>query len=51
MWYQLKVKSDFNVSQENTQRLLEKFIGTTVYLVVLHVDLVGSTDSFNEFTP
>jgi adenylate cyclase len=44
MWYQLKVKSDFNVSQENTQRLLEKFIGTTVPLVVLHVDLVGSTD-------
>ena len=44
MWYQLKVKSDFNVSQENTQRLLEKFIGTTASLVVLHVDLVGSTD-------
>lgn len=44
VWYQLKVKSDFNISQENTQRLLEKFIGTTVHLVVLHVDLVGSTD-------
>lgn len=44
IWYQLKVKSDFNISQENTQRLLEKFIGTTVPLVVLHVDLVGSTD-------
>lgn len=44
MWYQLKVKSDFNVSQDNTQRLLEKFIGTTASLVVLHVDLVGSTD-------
>jgi class 3 adenylate cyclase len=44
IWYQLKVKSDFNISQENTQKLLEKFIGTTVPLVVLHVDLVGSTD-------
>lgn len=40
----MKVKSDFNISQENTQKLLEKFIGTTVPLVVLHVDLVGSTD-------
>jgi len=44
IWFQLKVKSDFNISQENTQRLLEKFMGTTVPLVVLHVDLVGSTD-------
>jgi adenylate cyclase len=44
IWFQLKVKSDFNISQENTQKLLEKFIGTTVPLVVLHVDLVGSTD-------
>jgi GTP cyclohydrolase III len=43
-WYNIKVKSDFNVSQEKTQELLESFVGTNVTLVILHVDLVGSTD-------
>jgi len=44
MWYQLKVKSEFNISQENTQKLLASFTGANVTLVILHVDLVGSTD-------
>jgi len=43
-WYNLKVKSEFNISREKTQKLLESFIGTNVTLVILHVDLVGSTD-------
>ncbi|VFJ13549.1 adenylate/guanylate cyclase domain-containing protein [Candidatus Nitrosocosmicus franklandus] len=43
-WYNLKVKSQFNISQEKTQELLENFIGTNVTLVILHVDLVCSTD-------
>ena len=43
-WYNLKVKSEFNVSQEKTQELMESFIGTNVILVILHVDLVSSTD-------
>ena len=43
-WYNLKVKSEFNISQEKTQELMESFIGTDVTLVILHVDLVGSTD-------
>ena len=43
-WYNLKVKSEFNVSQEKTQELMESFIGTNVTLVILHVDLVSSTD-------
>ena len=49
-WYNLKVKSEFNISQEKTQELLESFIGTNVILVILHIDLVSSTESFNEFT-
>ncbi len=43
-WYNLKVRSEFNVSQEKTQELMESFIGTNVTLVILHVDLVSSTD-------
>ncbi|HET6590195.1 MAG TPA: adenylate/guanylate cyclase domain-containing protein [Candidatus Nitrosocosmicus sp.] len=43
-WNNIKVKSEFNVSQEKTQELLESFIGTNVILVILHIDLVGSTD-------
>jgi len=43
-WYNLKVKSEFNISQEKTQDLMESFTGTNVTLVILHVDLVGSTD-------
>lgn len=43
-WYNIKVKSEFNISQEKTQELLESFIGTNVILVILHIDLVGSTD-------
>lgn len=43
-WYNLKVKSEFNISQEKTQELLESFIGTNVILVILHIDLVSSTD-------
>ena len=43
-WYNLKVKSEFNVSHEKTQELMESFIGTNVTLVILHVDLVSSTD-------
>ncbi|MGD9671935.1 MAG: adenylate/guanylate cyclase domain-containing protein [Candidatus Nitrosocosmicus sp.] len=43
-WYNIKVKSEFNVSQEKTQELLENFAGTNVTLVILHIDLVGSTD-------
>lgn len=43
-WYNIKVKSEFNISQEKTQDLLEYFIDTNVTLVILHIDLVGSTD-------
>ncbi|HET6590541.1 MAG TPA: adenylate/guanylate cyclase domain-containing protein [Candidatus Nitrosocosmicus sp.] len=43
-WYNLKVRSEFDVSQEKTQDLMESFIGTNVTLVILHVDLVSSTD-------
>jgi adenylate cyclase len=43
-WYNIKVKSEFDISQDKTQELLESFIGTNVTLVILHVDLVGSTD-------
>ena len=43
MWKALKVKSDFDISMEETHRVLQKFSRSKVTLVILHVDLVGST--------
>jgi adenylate cyclase len=43
MWKDLKVKPDFNISIKETQSVLEKYINTKINLVILHIDLVGST--------
>lgn len=42
-WQALKVKPDFNISIKDTQSVLEKYLESKVNLVILHIDLVGST--------
>ncbi|MGN6347254.1 MAG: adenylate/guanylate cyclase domain-containing protein [Candidatus Nitrosocosmicus sp.] len=42
-WQALKVKPDFNISIKDTQNVLEKYLESKVNLVILHIDLVGST--------
>ncbi len=39
----LTSKLEFNISLQNTQTILEKFIDSKIDLVILHIDLVGST--------
>jgi len=43
MWRALKVGSEFNISMDETQRILEIYAKSKVALVILHVDLVEST--------
>jgi class 3 adenylate cyclase len=43
VWKALKVESDFNVSTEETQNVLEKFAKSKVTLVILDIALVDST--------
>ena len=43
VWKALKAKPEFNISFEETQNILEEFADSKLILVVLHVDLVGST--------
>jgi adenylate cyclase len=43
MWRALKVGSEFNISMDETQRILEIYAKSKVTLVILHVDLVEST--------
>lgn len=44
IWSNLKVQLKFDIPFDNTQELLEKFTQTNVVLVILCVDLVGSTE-------
>src|SRR5919202_3139942 len=43
MWKALKVKSEFNISMEETQKILESYSESKVTLVILHIDIVEST--------
>jgi adenylate cyclase len=43
MWNALKVKPEFKISLSDTQRILEKFVESKINLIILHIDLVGST--------
>jgi adenylate cyclase len=43
MWKALKVKSEFDISMEETQKILEGYSESKVTLVILHVDIVEST--------
>jgi adenylate cyclase len=39
----LKVKPEFKISLIETQRILEKYVESKINLIILHIDLVGST--------
>lgn len=43
VWKALKIESEFNLSTEETYKILAKFAKSKVTLVILHIDLVGST--------
>lgn len=43
VWQVLKIKSDFNISMEETQKILQSFAGSKGTFVILHIDLVEST--------
>src|SRR5437867_4948230 len=43
VWKALKVESRFDLSTEETQEILAKLAKSKVRLVILHIDLVGST--------
>jgi adenylate cyclase len=43
IWKALKVRPEFNFSTEETYSILERFAGSKVNLVILHVDIVEST--------
>jgi len=43
MWQALKVEPQFDISMEETSKILEKFSKSKVTFVILHIDLVGST--------
>lgn len=43
IWKALKAKPEFNFSMEETSSILERFAGSKINLVILHVDIVEST--------
>jgi class 3 adenylate cyclase len=43
LWEALKSEPKFDISMEETDKILEKFAKSKVTLVILHIDLVGST--------
>jgi len=43
MWKALRAKPEFNTSSRKTQRILEKCADSKINLIILHIDLVGST--------
>jgi class 3 adenylate cyclase len=43
VWKALKVAPEFNISFKETHNVLERFARSKVTLVILHIDLVGST--------
>jgi class 3 adenylate cyclase len=43
MWKSLKGEMEFNISTEDTQNALAKLAGSKVTLVILYIDIVGST--------
>jgi len=43
VWKALKFEPEFDLTREETQAILEKFVKSKVEFVILHIDLVGST--------
>lgn len=44
VWQVLKIKSDFDISMEETQNILQGFAGSKGTFVILYIDLVESTN-------
>jgi adenylate cyclase len=42
-WKALKLEPKFNITMDQTQNILEKFAKSKVTIVIIHVDLIGST--------
>ena len=43
IWKSLKANPEFNISLSESQKILEKFMESKIKLVILNIDLVGST--------
>ena len=43
IWKSLKANPEFNISLNESQKILEKFMESKIKLVILNIDLVGST--------
>jgi len=43
IWKALKAKPDYNTSFKETQNILERYGESKINLIILHIDLVGST--------
>lgn len=43
VWRALRSKPEFTISFEKTQLILERFVESRIMLVMLHIDIVGST--------
>jgi adenylate cyclase len=43
IWKALKAKPDYNTSFQETQNILERYGESKINLIILHIDLVGST--------
>ena len=50
-WEALNISPEFNVSFKKTYEVLEQYLGSRVNLVVLHIDLVGSTKLSMDLPP
>ena len=50
-WEALNISPEFNVSFKKTYQVLEQYLGSKVNLVVLHIDLVGSTKLSMDLPP
>ena len=46
IWKSLKANPEFNISLNESQKILEKFMEFKIRLVILNIDLVGSTKMF-----
>lgn len=43
IWKALKAKPEFDITFDETQKILKRFVDSKVNLIILHIDLVGST--------
>ncbi|WP_227717323.1 adenylate/guanylate cyclase domain-containing protein [Nitrososphaera viennensis] len=51
MWKSLKGEMEFNISNEDTQNVLEKMAESKATFVILYIDIVGSTKLSMTLTP